>query len=232
MAVEMLLEISGKNNLRPIWFLEFGLQRAAAVAHIAVLGRGSGTGLLIGRDVLLTNNHVIDSQATARNAVIRFNYQDGLNETRLEPRRVDCAPEGGFFTSPYLDDIVDGDHLDFIVVRLAEPVGDDFGAIPLAASIPVEAPMDVFIIQHPDGQKKKIAIADNVLEWTNAFKCHYRADTRPGSSGAPVFNDNWDLIALHHAEHERKPGDPRSSVENEGIRIGAIVQNLPDWARA
>lgn len=28
---------------------------------------------------------------------------------------------------------------------------------------------------------------------------HYRTDTAPGSSGAPVFNDQWQVVALHRA---------------------------------
>ena len=28
---------------------------------------------------------------------------------------------------------------------------------------------------------------------------HYEADTEPGSSGAPVFSDLWEVVALHHS---------------------------------
>ena len=27
----------------------------------------------------------------------------------------------------------------------------------------------------------------------------YQTDTATGSSGAPVFNDQWDVVALHHS---------------------------------
>ena len=28
---------------------------------------------------------------------------------------------------------------------------------------------------------------------------HYSTDTEAGSSGSPVFNDQWEVVALHHS---------------------------------
>ena len=52
---------------------------------------------------------------------------------------------------------------------------------------------------------------------------HYTADTDGGSSGAPVFNDEWQLVALHHGAAEDESGTP----VNEGIRVSALV----DWLK-
>ncbi len=46
---------------------------------------------------------------------------------------------------------------------------------------------------------------------------HYKTDTMGGSSGSPVLNINWDLVALHHAA---------VGQSNEGIRISSIVSRL------
>jgi len=35
---------------------------------------------------------------------------------------------------------------------------------------------------------------------------HYRTPTDPGSSGSPVFNAKWEVVALHHAG---SPATPR-----------------------
>lgn len=57
----------------------------------------------------------------------------------------------------------------------------------------------VTIVQHPGGQKKQVALRDNrIVDVFDAF-LHYAADTELGSSGSPVFNDQWELVALHHA---------------------------------
>ena len=57
----------------------------------------------------------------------------------------------------------------------------------------------VSIIQHPNGEMKQIALRENqILDFFDAF-LHYRTDTAPGSSGSPVFNDQWEIVALHHS---------------------------------
>lgn len=49
------------------------------------------------------------------------------------------------------------------------------------------------------GYAKKVTLRNNNL-FETAFPCvRYFTDTEAGSSGAPVFNDNWEVIALHRA---------------------------------
>lgn len=225
-----LEKLVGPNNLRPISFLERGLQLAGPVAHIFLPGVGTGTGFLVAPDVLLTNHHVLDAASTAAEAIVRFNYQDALDGTELPARRVRTVPRDGFFTSPHRDGAIDADHLDISVVRLAEPVGDAFGVLTLAADVPVSPRTDVVIIQHPAGQKKQIALADNELVYADDVACQYLTDTLSGSSGAPVFNDRWQLVAVHHAGGAQvQPGDPQAHLRNEGVRASAVLPALPDW---
>ena len=59
---------------------------------------------------------------------------------------------------------------------------------------------------------------------------HYTTDTEPGSSGSPVINDQWQVIAIHH-KAIRKPssdGDEDRPVwlANEGVRVSAIFRML------
>ncbi len=63
---------------------------------------------------------------------------------------------------------------------------------------------------------------NNTLLARHAQLLHYAADTDGGSSGAPVFNDGWQLVALHHGGVESDDG-----WMNEGIRISAII----DWLK-
>ena len=62
------------------------------------------------------------------------------------------------------------------------------------------------------------------------MRCTYLADTERGSSGSPVFNSEWQMIALHHWGGPwidgGDIGDPSSFEINEGIRISSIVRNL------
>jgi V8-like Glu-specific endopeptidase len=46
----------------------------------------------------------------------------------------------------------------------------------------------------------------------------YKTNTDGGSSGSPCFDQDWNLVALHHS------GDPNYALgPNEGIPIDAIV---------
>ena len=232
-AVQIWREkIVGPNNLRPIVFLARGLELSRSVVFILIPGVGAGTGFLIADDLVITNNHVVGNAAAAADAVVRFNYEDDLHGNPLPVEEVRCAPADGFHTSPYTDEGVKPDALDYTVVRLAEPAGARWGTIRLA-DVPVAPPADVVVIQHPGGEKKQIAIADNEVAYVDDLKVQYLTDTLPGSSGSPVFNDKWELVALHHAGgFYVQPGDPTGHLRNEGVRIAAILADLPDWARS
>jgi len=57
----------------------------------------------------------------------------------------------------------------------------------------------VNIIQHPGGQPKQIAIRNNLAAALQAGDLAYYTDTKAGSSGSPVCNDGWQVLALHKA---------------------------------
>ncbi len=55
----------------------------------------------------------------------------------------------------------------------------------------------------------------------NKTRVRYTTDTEPGSSGSPCFNQNWELVALHHS------GDPNWLPSwNEGIPTDLILDHL------
>ena len=78
-------------------------------------------------------------------------------------------------------------------------------------------------MQHPRGKKKQVALRENRIIDTLQRFLHYSADTEPGSSGSPVFNDQWEVIALHHASVRAPEHTEFGGVLNEGIRVAAIL---------
>jgi Trypsin-like peptidase domain len=64
----------------------------------------------------------------------------------------------------------------------------------------------LFIVQHPKGAPLKLALDTNAVIGLNGngTRVRYRTNTDKGSSGSPVFDQNWNLVALHHS------GDPSS----------------------
>ena len=157
----------------------------------------------------MTNNHVLGSKNEARESVAEFGFEPG-RETIIVP----IQPNRLFITHR---------ELDFTIVACdGEPLAQ-FLPIPLLRSpATVTRHERVNIIQHPSGRPKEVALHDNHVTRIKDKVLHYRTDTEPGSSGSPVFNNEWDLVALHHAGFREGGG----KVINEGIRIAAIVAHL------
>jgi V8-like Glu-specific endopeptidase len=211
-----LEKILGINNLKQIPWIERGLLVSKSVCRI-LSPKGLGSGFLIAPDLLMTNNHVLPSPDAAAQSVAEFNYQQDF-EGNLLPNcryRLDITR---FQTSIGLDYTIVG-----LVADPSKPDLESWGNVllnPYADPVPGE---HVVIIQHPNGGLKQIALTANQVVNLWEHRLHYTTDTMPGSSGSPVFNDRWQVIAIHHAGGDiqvNAKGDKR--FVNEGILMSAI----------
>jgi endonuclease G len=204
-----------------------GLNVSRSVCRIEVrdnIGRvlGYGTGFLVSPSLLLTNNHVLEDEEFARFSLAQFNYANDLNQYPLPIRCFRLHPEQFFVT--------DRD-LDFTLVALETQCQDgtkvcDFGYLPLIAQTgKILAGEYVSIIQHPGGAPKAVAVRENQMIGVFESYLHYVTDTKPGSSGSPVFSDDWNVVALHHAGVP-DPDDSTRYIANEGVRVSAILTYL------
>ncbi len=218
-----LERILGKSDLFPISYLQMGTDSANSICRIQIRDDkgsfiGSGTGFLVSENVLMTNNHVIDSMRTALNSLVEFNYQDDVNFMPCPTYTFRLNPEKFFVTD---------EELDFTLVALkdnpsSEKEPKDFGhlkLIPEGGKILEEE--YVSIIQHPKGGPKAVTIRENQVRSISDDFVHYLTDTEPSSSGSPVFNDQWVVVALHHSGVP-DPENKNSWIANEGIRISSI----------
>jgi V8-like Glu-specific endopeptidase len=208
--------MGAQSTLLPISFFEIGLVVSRSVARIVRADKSSGTGFLIGGGWLLTNNHVLPASEKAAGGVAEFNYQvtpDGLDAAvtkyELDP--------GRFHTSKAND---------WAVVGIDRAAEKDWGIIPLKAA---ETKVNDFvnIIQHPGGGPKQIGLYHNTVVFVGEGRVQYLTDTLPGSSGSPVFNDAWQVVALHHSGGMiREPGTKQSFFRNEGIAVTTLLADL------
>jgi endonuclease G len=222
MAIERII---GNNDLFPISYLEAGLKASKAVCRIEVrdrLGRvlGHGTGFLVSPDLLLTNNHVLENEDAAIFSLGQFNFELDLDLRERRTVNFRFEPARFFMTDS---------RLDFSLVALENLSSDktplsEFGYLPiLSPSGKALIGEYVSIIQHPGGAPKAVTIRENKITDVVDEFIQYSADTMEGSSGSPVFNDEWIVVALHHSGIP----DPKGSgeyVANEGIRISSIVE--------
>ena len=214
------------STLQPISFLEQGLICARAVARI-VIGNTVGTGFLVGNNYLITNNHVLPDLASAATAKVQFNYQQSWRGSDLQFESFTLAPDKGFVTST---ESPATKLLDFTIVKIAGDANAVYGKVSFSED-PAAKDDFVCIIQHPAGGPKQIALYHNVVTFANDKVVQYLTDTLPGSSGSPVFNDKWEVVALHHSGGWiKEPGLIKPVYRNEGIngqRIHEILNSLP-----
>jgi endonuclease G, mitochondrial len=215
------------------------------VARIAIINglglepTGFGTGFMIAPQLLMTNNHVLESRGDARGVGANFRYEFEGSAVRAG-EIFELDPDEFFITHQRLDftlvavkpTSLAGAHLsDYGFHKLIEQTGK------LLIGHPVS------IIQHPDGGPKRYAVTENEVVDRLADFLHYRTDTKPGSSGSPCFNLLWEVVALHHSGVPRMRGDvilndfgdPWDAsqgdeaidwVANEGVRISRILAEV------
>jgi endonuclease G len=254
----------GRNDMLRFNYLSRGSLAGAAVCRIYVpdvFGGGGawGTGFLITPDLLITNHHVISDANAAGRSFAEFGYQADEGGIVQQGKRFRFLPEKTFLTSPEQE-------LDMSIIAVA-PVSDDgvsklenYGFLRMNPGInKVEELEFVSIIQHPGGDEKYIAIRENKVvrigdnDPAKNNKIWYESDTAPGSSGGAVFNDQWQVVALHHSSvvESRQNGqgtevhlqngkwvpanpdnqyeDEPSYIANEGIRVSKIIEYVKNY---
>ena len=241
--------VNSEDNFLDIDTLAGAIYSAQAVGRIELpRGRAHGTGFLIAPDLILTNFHVFKSKDVLSSAVIRFDYNANADGVVTQGRVFEFSPDL-YVSSPDKE-------LDFALVRVkGEPLaerkmepGDEGlgylellrrgrhrGYLLLSPSLIVEHER-VNIIQHPNGNPQKVVLTQNyVLANMSAERVHYLADTQPGSSGSPVLNQHWEVIALHHSGGAHPPQKASLDLQkllkgqfkfNEGIPVRAILPHI------
>jgi endonuclease G, mitochondrial len=208
-------------------YLDAGVAAARAVGRILIKddnGRllGHGTGSMISPHLMLTNHHVFDTAQAAATSHVEFDYQDGVDGKLLDVTTFGFDPDRFFLADEGLDFAI-------VAVRAAADELAPFGFNRLIEG-EGKALLGEFvtIVQHPRGEKKQVALRENRIVDGGQRFVHYTADTEPGSSGSPVFNDQWEVLALHHAS-VRAPEHPEfGHVLNEGVRVTAILSMVKD----
>jgi len=207
-------KVVGLNNLLSIGWVGRALELAAAVCRVNTPA-GPGSGFLIATDLLLTNHHVLPDAAAAAVAVAEFNYQISWSGEPEPVRRFTC--DASFFHND--------EALDYAIVRVNGAPGDIFGFVNLARRAEPAVNDFVSVIQHPQGGPKKIAFTDNKVSAVFGDVVQYSTDTEPGSSGSPVFSQDWEIVGLHHRGGGLAGPDGKKYFTNEGILISAVVRD-------
>lgn len=197
LAVDRLL--TGTDQLN-VSYLERGMIAADAVARIEVRNgesevAGCGTGFMISPRLLLTNNHVLPSADDAAQSWVHFRHEFDAFGNAVASCGFAFDPSAFFFTDT---------DLDITVVAVAEETPDRrqrvarFGWLRLSASTDTVLPGEwLTMVHHPAGHPKQVSLRQNLLIRCCDAELWYATDTAWASSGAPLFNDSWQVVALH-----------------------------------
>src|SRR5262249_38305730 len=117
---------------------------------------------------------------------------------------------------------------DWTAVRVVGDAEKEWGPLELAPAA-IQKEDRVNIIQHPGGGYKQISFFSNVVVYVGGGRVQYLTDTLPGSSGSPVFDRYWNVVALHRSGGWLiEPGTDAKETfyRNEGILIDVVIAGL------
>lgn len=200
-----------EQNLKKIWYLERAVAVSRSVGRVLFPnGRNFATCFLIAPQLILTNHHVFGKPEDTVGVRIQFNYREQYNGglTKVDEHVCDTTT---FITNQ---------DLDFTLVALTQPAKQPY--LPLRHPDTAVRQSHIAIIQHPSGSPLQVAMRDNSLVYDDDKSIEYLTNTDYGSSGAPVFNDNWNVIALH----SQRVKDPNSNTwyRNRGTKITTLLR--------
>jgi endonuclease G len=245
---EIVSEIS---YLMPVSFLTAGHRASLSVARVCVpqyvkgnpVMNGSrpqlglGTGWLIAPSLLVTNHHVVEARFKGDPPVTQQDIDLQAHSAQAWFNYVDAERAHVEYRVARLEAI--NARLDYAVLRLVDvavnegPSLREWGFLDLASeAYELRRGVPLNIIQHPAGDVKQVAIRRNdYIGPGEENRFYYLTDTLPGSSGSPVFNDDWEVVGLHRAsrtlpEKVYLKGET-IKYNNVGVHIHAILRDLP-----
>jgi endonuclease G len=226
--------LMGSNDLVDEFFLMRALLAAQPVTRLSIRSdadheRGYATGFMVSPRLLLTNHHVFPTVTDAENSVAEFNFRDDIAGNPEPSFRYLLRPEKFYFACKSLD---------FALVSVETqpmqggPSLSRWGWLRLISQSGKARVKDwLSIIQHPGGRRRQFAIRENqCVDDDDPNYLWYLSDTAPGSSGAPVFNDSFQVAALHHSGRARQENG--KYILRDGQRVDSIEDvddSLVDW---
>lgn len=235
-------QIGGKDT-QPCWFITraAAIRRTVGRIHIRDSFRRTGwaTGFLAAPNLLLTNRHVLDSIDTARYSRVEFDYEETFEGDLLSTAVFDLDPTTVFVHHPK-------DGRDYALVAVSPRARPDcqcpnaeladFGANRLIVDdgkLLKGEPIN--IVHHPQGQPRQVSLRENRLTAQDSPELHgtwihYETDTDQGSSGAPLFNDQWEVVGVHHAGVEKRDVDGRILAIGGGVWSAELGERQKLWA--
>jgi S1-C subfamily serine protease len=180
-------------------------------------GEYHGTGFRINKDLILTNYHVLFPNGKLATKVVA-NFGFDVDAKGLDLPVASRPGDTGTIMGEEADD--------WAVVKV-ENMCPEWPVIALNDASDPKVGDLAYILQHPGGRTKRLGFVRNTITDVNDAVIRYLTDTEQGSSGAPVFDPQGRVIALHHMGGlpVKVVGKP-PVAKNEGVRISRVFARL------
>lgn len=234
--------IIGRNELLDFVFFSKGLLVGKSVGRILVprfeggnqrfLANNqpwvmNGTVWMIAKDLAITNHHVINARNSDEATASALDFEKQACEAVLQ---FDYDAAGATPTSIRAAKLLaQNPALDFALLSLSASGPEPLRIAPVPLTLDATSWQPLNIIQHPLGGPKKIGIRSNIARTADNYAVRYFTDTDFGSSGSPVCDDSWQVVALHRgAEHVTgvKFQGQDTAYVNLGSQIHAVLNEI------
>jgi len=213
-------------DVQDVGVLRLAIERAASVCLVET-NRSVGTGFLLPNNLLLTNYHVlkpkesVDIEENARSVRLHFGYYTSAGGV---------AAQGQQFKLACNNPILKGSpspELDYVLLHVDDSIAQAKDISPAPYDLePPERRTGLNILQHPERATMKLAITHDGVTgvYRDRGKVQYVTTTATGSSGAPCFNEDWNVVALHRSQRGRG-----ILAVREGVLFGSIHKEIKDY---
>jgi hypothetical protein len=201
---------------------------------------GVGTGWLIAPGLLLTNHHVIEARERDEPPASAADFKRQGEKTVLwfDYHREGQIEAQDLIAVTVTEVVASHPELDYALLRVPDSasLADRQQVAVIEGRPELARGTRLNIVQCPGGGPLRYAIRNNfyVGLGQHPYQMRYLTDTLRGSSGAPVLDDSWQVVAMHHGYKKVDPAlyqeeAGKSDVvkyHNEGIVISDIVGDL------
>lgn len=188
-----------RDTSNPVSFLENGARAAKTVARVVVRsGSGMvnkyGSCFMISASLMMTSFDVISDTEEASNCIIEFDYETDSQGVLKKIVAFELDPTRFFYSDT---------ELQFTVVGVKNVSGNGTALHGFGWNRLVESEGKILIgeylniIHHDQGLTKSVLLQSNQLIDVTSQFLHYSIDGNTVSSGAPIFNNQWEVVGIH-----------------------------------
>lgn len=210
-------------NPLPVTFMATGVERASAVMQVHALFADDSesstcSGFLIARDLLLTAHYALFDEAglPASSIVVRAGYEADSSGNLREPTLIRGRP----------DTIVGSEDQGWAVLRMDREPALEMAPLVLNPTRPPQVEDRVVLVHHPHSGPKSVSLWGNIRFVDDDVFRYAPRLSLPGSGGAPVFNERWEVVGMTHRRVPADdPWDP-FKMHSLAVRIEPIAEHL------